>query len=131
LRVVRLKSASPAITPFVMRSGTSAFSQTCSATHRPLRRDTANAIVGPPLPPTIRVCPYTIGVIEFVSLPLTNGRSHKSVPVAASTLTSRPWVIVITWRMPPKSATTGDPYPGPNPGPSPPQVHFTSPLTRS
>ena len=53
--------------------------------------------------------PNRTGVMEFVKLELTNGRSHSSAPVAASTPTTFVCVIVTTCRTPPNSATIGDP----------------------
>ena len=50
-----------------MRIGMSAFCQAGSATHSLPFLDTANAVVGSPLPETITIWPYTTGVIELVT----------------------------------------------------------------
>ena len=91
---MRPNITSPAITALLMRPEMSAFSQTVSVTHSPFRLTTFNAVTGPPSPQTITDWPYSTGVIEFVKLGLANGRSQRSWPVATSTPTSLPWVIV-------------------------------------
>src|SRR5262245_9477945 len=121
-------SVSPARTASLRRIGTSVFSQAVSTTHCVPFLLTRYAEVGGPLPlDTTRRSPVTMGVVELVKLGLTKGRSQRRAPEAASMLTSFPWVIVTICRVPPNSARTGDPYPGP----SPRQLHLTSPDARS
>src|SRR5262245_16654369 len=125
--VVRPKIASRTRTLLLKRYGMSAFSHAVSVVHWLFCLLTLTAVVGPPFPETMSVCSYTIGVTAFVEFELTKGRSHNTAPVAGSTLISLPWVIVTSWRVPPRSATTGEPYPGPSPF----QLHLMSPVLTS
>src|SRR5215510_11465495 len=59
-------SMSPIKTILVRRSGMSAFSQTFVVVHVAPFLEAVNATVGPPLPDTMMVWPYRMGVFEFV-----------------------------------------------------------------
>src|ERR1700687_1159363 len=94
LRLDSPKSTVPTSTLLLKRYGTSAFSHTSSVTHWLFCFFTVKAIVGPPFPDTISVCPKRTGVTAFVKFELTYGRSQSSIPVAGSTPPILPWVIV-------------------------------------
>ena len=67
------------------------------------------ARIGPTLVQTTIDWPKRTGVIELVKFELASGRSQSSAPLAASTPTSFPCVMVTTWRTPLKSETIGEP----------------------
>src|SRR3989304_7558818 len=72
LRLVRPNSASPTITLLLKRYGMSALSHTFRVTHWLFSFATENAMVGPPFPDTMSVCPWRTGVTAFVLFELTN-----------------------------------------------------------
>src|SRR5882762_2265640 len=78
-------------------------------------------------PDTITRSPATSGVGMFCTYCVVNGIRQSNRPSSSDTPTTLLCVSVMTWRVPPKFATTGDEYPGPSPS----HCHFTAPDSAS
>ena len=67
-------------------------------------------MVGPPLPDTIHVCPYTTGVMPLVLFALTKERSHNNAPVDGIDADAPCLAVIVTsCRVPPSSVMIGEP----------------------